>query len=139
MPTVDINIWAVIIAALVNMALGFWWYSQAGFGKPWMKEMGITSDKIEASKKKGMGPSYLLALVSAFVMAYVLAHIVDFAGATTFGAGMVGGFWCWLGFIATVGTAMVLWEGKSWRLYSIVMGYYLVALLLMGGLLATWQ
>ncbi len=139
MPTVDINLWAVLVAALANMVLGFYWYSPAGFGKAWMKESGMTEAKINASKKKGMNASYFLALVSAFVMAYVLAHIIDFAQATTLVEGLQAGFWCWLGFVATVGTGMVLWDGKSWKLYGIIMGYYLVALLVMGAILATWM
>ena len=37
MPSVDINWWAVLAAAVINMVIGAIWYSPSGFGKPWMK------------------------------------------------------------------------------------------------------
>jgi hypothetical protein len=40
---------------------------------------------------------------------------------------------CWLGFIATTSLGMVLWEGKSWKLYAINIGYYFVTFII-GGL-----
>lgn len=139
MPTVDINLWAVLVAAVVNMVIGMFWYSPGtGLGRAWMKEMKIDPAKITEAQKKGMGKNYFIAFVSAIVMAYVLAHFIDFTGAATIGEGMQAGFWSWFGFIANVGTGMVLWEGKSWKLYAITMGYYFVVLLINGAILATW-
>ena len=40
MPNVDINIWAVIVAAIVNMVVGSFWYSKSLFGKEWAKLVG---------------------------------------------------------------------------------------------------
>lgn len=139
MPTVDINIWAVFAAALANMVLGFLWYApSSSLGRAWMKEMGIDPSKMTEAQKKGMGKNYAIALVGAVVMAYVFAHVLDFAQADSIAEGFQGAFWMWLGFIATVGVGMVLWEGKSWKLYGITMGYYLVALLIESAILVSW-
>ena len=138
MPTADINYFAVIVAAAVNMGLGAFWYSMSGFGKQWMKLSGITKEDIEKAKKAGMAKSYAIAAAGSLVMAYVLSYIVDFAQAQTIIAGVLSGLWIWLGFVATVLLGSVLWENKSWNLYAINAGYYLVSLMIMGVILAVW-
>ncbi len=139
MPTVDINMWAVLVAGIANMVLGMLWFSPAtGLGRAWMKEMRMDPSKIEEAKKKGMGKSYAIAFAAALVMAYVFSHVLDFAQAESVKEGLQGAFWMWLGFIATVGVGMVLWEGRSWKLYGIVMSYWLVALLVQSAVLVSW-
>jgi len=77
------------------------------------------------------------------IMAYVLVHSLIFAQSylqiSGVSAGLMAGFWSWLGFVAPVTTGMVLWEGKSWKLWILTSGYYLVALLVMGLLLSYWM
>ena len=138
MPQVDINYVAVLIAAIVSMAIGSFWYSMKGFGKQWMALSGITPDKINAAKAKGMQKTYAIAFVGSLVMSYVLAHFVDYAGAATIARGAQAGFWSWLGFIAPVALGSVLWEGKPWKLYVLNNAYYLVSLMVMGALLTVW-
>lgn len=140
MPTVEMNIWAVLVCAAINMVLGMVWYSPKVFGTAWMKGLGKSMADIEKvkGKGKGMGSSYALMAVSAVVMAYVLAHFVDFAQAKTVAEGLQTGLWAWLGFVGPVMLGGVLWEGKSWKFYCISAGYYLVSLLIFGALLATW-
>ena len=139
---VPINYWAVLVAAVVNMVLGFLWYGPV-FGKAWQKETGMTAEKMDAAKGKGMGKTYALMTLGSLVMSYVLAHALVFASAylavTGVMAGLQAGFWNWLGFIAPVTLGSVLWDGKSWKLWFINAGYYLVALVLMGVVLAMWQ
>jgi hypothetical protein len=54
-------------------------------------------------------------------------------------AGLMCGFWNWLGFIAPVTLGTVLWEGKPWKLWALTNGYYLFSLLIMGVILAFWK
>ncbi len=138
MPIADINYLAVLIAAVVSFAIGAFWYSPAGFGKQWAAMMGITFDK-SPEKKKAANKAMAIAFVGTLVMAYVLAHFVDYVEATTFGAGIVLGFWLWLGFLATSALGSVLWEGKPVKLYLINASYQLVNVAIMGGILAMWQ
>ena len=135
---VTINYAAVLVAAVAGMVLGALWYSPLLFGKMWMSLSGITDKQIGEAKKKGMTKSYILAFVGTLVMAYVLAHFVDYTQATTLAGGLQAGFWIWLGFVATTFLGMVLWEGKPWKLYFLNVAYYLVELLLMGAILASW-
>lgn len=137
-----VNYGAVALAAVANMALGFLWYGPL-FGKQWMALSGITRAGIDAQKAKGgMWKSYVLALIGSLLMAFVLWHAILFSGAylNVKGAyaGLMGGFWNWLGFVAPVTVSMVLWEGKPWKLWILTNGYYLVSLLVMGIILARW-
>lgn len=134
MPSVDISVWAVLVAAVVNMAVGSFWYSKGLFGKEWAKLVGRKLEDMS-----GGGTGYAVAAVGALVQAYILAHFVQYAGATTFWDGIVTGFWLWLGFVAVVTAVHLVFEGRSWALWKINAGYFLVILLINGGLLAAWR
>lgn len=85
---------------------------------------------------------YALAFVGALVMSYVLAHSLVFAsnytGTYGISAGLMVGFWSWLGFIAPVTLGSVLWENKSWKLWAFNNAYQLVNLFIIGVILALW-
>jgi hypothetical protein len=87
-----------------------------------------------------MTKAYLLMILGTLLLSYVLAHALVFAAtytkATGLAAGLMVGFWNWLGFIAPVTLASVIWEGKSWPFWALNNGYYLISLLLMGVVLA---
>lgn len=138
METVQINYIAVLVSAVAAMVLGSLWYGPL-FGKRWMKYMGWTKEKMDSMKKgSNMNVNYGIQAVGALVLAYVFAHVISFSGATTITAGLQGGFWMWLGFVAPIMLGKVLWEGKSWNLYFLDAGYYLIQLLIMGAILASW-
>lgn len=138
---IDINYLAVIGAAAASMVLGGLWYGPL-FGKTWMGLSGMASAELEAAKRRGMAKLYLLTAVGSLVMAYVLAHSLIFASAylnvTGPQAGLMAGFWSWLGFIAPVTLGTVLWENKPWRLWLLNNGYHLLSLLVMGAVVALW-
>ena len=138
---VPINYLAVLVSAVVSMVLGSLWYGPL-FGKKWIAMMGWTEEQIKAGQAKGMGKQYSIMFVGSLLMAYILAHAIVFAGSylNTSGvpAGLMAGFWNWLGFIAPVTVGSVLWEGKSWKLWCLNNGYNLVCLLVMGIILSCW-
>lgn len=137
-----INYWAVIAATVASIALGFAWFGPL-FGKQWMHLIGLTKEDVKEGKKRGMHKTYAILAVATFVMAYVMAHSLYYASAVTriggVDAGVSAGFWNWLGFMAPVLLGGVLWEGRPWKYWFIVAGYYLVSLMLMGVILAVWQ
>ncbi|MEX0649461.1 MAG: DUF1761 domain-containing protein [Candidatus Andersenbacteria bacterium] len=132
----DVNWVAVVVAAVISIVLGFLWYSKVLFGKQWQAEHGWSDSDLK-KKQKDMGPSYGLMIVGSLVAAYVLALVVRAFSASTTGNGVSIGFWVWLGFVATTQLGKVLWEGKSWKLFSIDTGYSLVSYALMGAVLAS--
>jgi hypothetical protein len=106
----EINYLIVAVAAVANMVLGMIWYSQQLFGKQWMHLMGISREQMQEGKKKGMGRSYAVALISSLVMAYVLAMFINLLGVVDASGAWKLAFWIWLGFLATTMLGSVLWE-----------------------------
>lgn len=130
----EVNWIAIIISTVIAMAVGTFWYSPVGFGKQWMKLIGMTKEKMDGSKAN-MPVIYGAQIVASIVTAYVLSQIIAFAGITDFIGGAIVGFWVWLGFVATVMLGGVLYEGRSLNLYWLNVGYQLVVFVLMGAVL----
>lgn len=141
---VPINFLAVFIAAIISMPLGMLWYGPL-FGKQWIKLSGIEQKRKDARKSGNskMAIPYLLMFLGSLVMSFVLAHAMVFSSAYLhmggIPAGLMTGFFNWIGFIAPVTMGSVLWEGKSWKLWTINNGYYIVLLLCMGIILSVMQ
>ena len=135
---VEVNYVAVLVAAIASFVIGALWYSPMLFGKMWMKLSGVADKNMKKAKEKGMNKNFAFQFLGSLIMAYVLAHFIQYTQSSTIAEGMQAGFWIWLGFIATVMLGMVLWEGKPWKLYFVKAGHELVALAVMGAILAVW-
>ena len=139
MVTYSVNYLAVVVAAIVNMVIGYIWYSPMVFGKAWMGMMGKGGkDAYGAKKKSNMPMVFGVGYVATVVMAYVLAIFIRYTGASTPLTGAMTAFWAWLGFVATVTLGGVLWEGKPVQLYVLNAAHHLVGMLAMGAVLAAW-
>jgi hypothetical protein len=134
MQSFPINWWAIIIVAAVKFFLGWLWYSPFLFQKQWTELAGVS----EAQMRAGLVQAIIAEIVTDLVMAYILLHAVHYAGAATVLQGAVVGFFNWLGFIATVTLASVFYEKRSWGLWVINNGYLVIALIVMGAILAIW-
>lgn len=136
---------AVFVGALAYFMLGWAWHSPLLFMKTWAKEMGFDklSKKESAKMKKGMTRAmvgnFLALLVTGWVLSFSVSSARTAANFSGFSAGLIIAFWIWLGYIATTSLNSVFWEGRSWKLYFINVGYHLAGLLLMGGILAAWM
>ena len=133
-----INYLTVLVAAILNMAVGALWYSPTLFGKAWMELVGFKPEDAQ-KRMAGMQRAYSLTFVASFVMAYALARVLWYAKVTTVGGGVLIGLLAWIGFVATTHGSNYLFEGKPFRLFTINTGYSLVALVIMGALLAVWR
>ena len=134
---IDINYLAVLVAAAVHFGVGGLWYSPLLFGKLWSKLIDIDPEKSE-ELKKGATRGYILTFLGSVVMAYITAHIVDFAHASNVAGALETGFWLWLGYIATFSLTGVAFEGKPFKLYLLNNGYQLVGLMVMSVILTLW-
>lgn len=135
---VDINLIAVLVAAVAAFVIAMAWYSQALFGKAWMQASGKSEADMKRAKEKGMGKTFIIQFVANVVMAYVLAYFVALVGAADFGAGVELAFWLWLGFMAPLMVSSVIWDEKPWKIFFICSGNQLVSLAVMAGILAIW-
>lgn len=138
---VEVNYLAVLIAGVASMAVGFFWYSPAAFGKPWMKLKGYTKEGLKAEQAK-MGKFYALSFLMTLLMAYMLSHVAFFSnyffGQGLLSAALSSGFFSWLGFVLPVQVAAQIFGEKKWKLLAIDTGYQLASLIVMA-LIIGWM
>ena len=129
---------AIIVSALVAFVVGAIWYGPL-FKNKWMAETGMTEEKAkEGNMPLVFGLSFLFAiLISFFLYNFVWHHEeVEFH---TFQHGAFHGFFlAILIVLPTLGTN-ALYEQKSWSYILINVGYWLVTITLMGGILNIWR
>ncbi len=132
---VHVNFLAVIVAAVVNYVIATIWYA-ALFGKIWQKLTGIT-------EMKPSPMNVVLSLIGSLVLSFVLYHSIAFGNAYTnmsgVAAGLMGGFFGWLGYIAPVTLTTKLYEKKPWGLWFLDNAFWLISLLVMGVILSAWM
>jgi Protein of unknown function (DUF1761) len=131
----QINHWAVLVSALILWFLGAAWYSPALFAKPWMAALGI----VPSGPKKGLALGMISSLIGDLLVAFALVHFVLWSGAAGYGEGAFVGFLSWLGFFAATQFPQGIYEGRPFKLFLINAGYWLVGLLVIGGILARWR
>ena len=127
---------ALLVSALVLWLLGAAWYSPVLFAKPWMAMLGIDKN---AANRKTMIPGMIASFIGDLILSFVLAHVLGWAGASTFGWGAFIGVLVWLGFFVGPALPQGIYENRPFRLFAINAGYWLVGLIVVGGLLAVWH
>jgi hypothetical protein len=130
------NHWAILVSAVIQWLLGAVWYSPALFAKPWAAVVGISKD---TSKTSSMVMGMIASFIGSLVTSFVLAHVVLWSGAQTFAIGSAIGLIMWMGFVAAPLWASYIYEGRPAKLFAINTGYWLVACVISGGLLAVWR
>jgi energy-converting hydrogenase Eha subunit B len=131
-----LNYWAVLVAWLVFVVVGSFWYSPMGFGKLWTKLSGIDIMKLP-KQEANMAIGYVI--VSSLVQAFVLAVIINTIGATTATEGFVAGFVIWLGFTAATTVGMTFYSRKGWKYWWLNASFFLVTMVVNAVILAVWR
>jgi hypothetical protein len=158
----EINFLALFVAALSTLVVGFIWYNPKVFGSIWMKEAGLTEEKMKGTN---MIMIFSMALFYAFLMAFILqmltihqygalgmvggdpslakpsydAFMLDYGMAfRTFKHGMLHGFITGLFLALPIIGTNALFERKSWKYTLISGGFWIVCLTLMGGIICAW-
>src|SRR5262245_4572137 len=68
----QVNIIAVLVAALSSFLLGGLWYSRLLFGQAWHRASGATQDPEQKHRGRVFAVSFLFALVAAFTYALLM-------------------------------------------------------------------
>jgi hypothetical protein len=130
----QINYLAVVVAALSSFVVGFLWYAPFLFGNVWMKEAGLTDEKIkQANMIKIFSLSFLLSLVICFNLAAFLGPEAGFIW------GMTAGALAGIGWVSASLGILYLFERKSVKLFLINAGYQAVTYIVAGGILGAWH
>ena len=144
----EVNLLAVLVAGIVPMIVGVLWYGPL-FGKRWLQLMETTAEEIQ---EKGINPlktygvSFLLALVTAFILAQLFAgmggaaRVVSIAGKSGDAlAGVYLALMALIAFILPVGYQSVAYEERKAGLFWLNLGHNGVALLGQAVIVAAWS
>jgi hypothetical protein len=132
---VEVNYWAVLLAALSSMAVGSLWYMPAIFGRAWMGYTGVKMDKMRGTTPGRMVWTYGSVFVASLVTAYILAHLSFlahsfFRNSWIYDATMTA-FWAWLGFTAARLYVHDTFEGRRKKLTLLNAAHELVTVVVM--------
>ena len=133
----EINWLGFILAVLTPTIVGFIYYGNFAFGKAWMDSIGMTEEKAkEANMGLVMGLSFVMsALIAMFMLGFCNGPGQDVPEFDTFKHGMAHGAIVTLFLLLPVTVTNGLYEQKSWKNMIIHVGYWLITLSLMGGIL----
>ena len=164
-----INWIAVLTSAFIPLAIATIWYHPKIFGKAWMDVNGLTEEDLKKTNRYlRIGISFVCCfLISAMLMPVVIhqihvfsimQHASDFGkegSATTlwlagfmgehgdyfrtFRHGVLHGAILGIFFVLPVATINALLEGKRLKYIAIKVGYWIVSLMLMGGVISAWK
>jgi len=165
----EMNILAIVVAALVPLVVGFIWFNPKVFGNAWMKASGMTQEKAEgANMPLIMGLSLLFSAMLAMFLNSIFIHqngllslfathpdfekvgsevynyIQNFKDSyghlhRSFGHGMAHGGFFGIFVALPLIGTHALYERKSWKYILINVGYWWVCAMIMGGILSAWR
>lgn len=130
----QLNVLAVVVAAISSFVIGGLWYSPLLFHHAWLKANGFAEADVAGGN---MAKIFGLSFVFAVVMALNLALFLNAPGTTAAWGATAGGLaaiWVALG----IGT-VALFERRPWTYTAINGGYWLVSFVVMGFILGAWR
>jgi len=132
---VEINWWAVLVAAASTMVVGSLWYMPGAFGNVWAKLARVDMKKAQA---RGWAPM-VFAIIGSLGTSYILAHFTFLAHAhfnnSFFADALSTAFWGWLGFTALRIVMHDAFEGRPAKLTLINTTHELVTFVVMGAII----
>ena len=134
----QVNLWAVLVAALAYFMLGSLWFSIL-FGGVWSKEVDKLGILIKDPAKGTIAAKMIQTFVGNLLAAFSMAYIVFISGSYNWLAGLKLGLLCGIGFAAVAMIIAYTWESRSMRLQMIDTGYAVIGIALCGIILASWR
>lgn len=128
------NMLAVLAAAVLMWLIGWIWYGVI-FKNSWKSLVPQPAGQ----KASNPGAVMVLILVACLILSFVLAEIVRISGRDSLSGGAFVGVVCGLGFVVPPLFSQHIAEMRPFKLFGINAIYWLIAMMLAGGLLAVWK
>ncbi len=131
-----INWISMVIATLIPLVVGFIYYNKNVFGNAWMASIGKTEEELNKGNKAII---FGLSIVLSFLLAFFLLNFNNGPGQEgefdTFKHGAFHGFFITVVVGIPIMVINGLFELKSAKYLLINIGYWIITLALMGGVL----
>jgi len=124
----------IVVSAAAQCFLGALWYGVI-FKNSWMKLIGLGEDQKPRNQVVGVVASF----IGCFLLSFVLAHLLGWAGSATAMDGVAIGIVCWFGFMGPPLLVQHIFENRPANLLAINAAYWLVAMALGGAILAAFH
>lgn len=133
----DLNIWAILVAVLIEVVIGAVWFNAPfAFNKQWLAGIGKTAEQVAADASP---LSIVAAVVGALITAVGMAIVISSMGITTVVGGLGIGLLAAIAFSANAAFIKDRFEGRPLNLTLINGLHDIVIFALMGIVLAIWQ
>lgn len=162
------NFLIIFLAALVPLLIGFIWYHPKVLGNKWMAAAGLTDENMKAGNMAVVfGITFLMSLLLSFFMQLIVIHQVHITGFLTqqpdgmnpeseaakilarinelyhdsyrtFKHGVFHGMLSGFFFSMPLLTINALFERKGFKYIAINVGYWIITLGLMGGIICAF-
>ncbi len=135
MDSMNVNLWAVLVAAISSFLIGGLWYSPALFHRAWMRANGFEDKDLERGNP---GIIFGLSFVFSLLMAANLAAFLS-GPETDLAWGATAGLLAGLGWVALGLAVVALFERRPARYILINGGYLTLSFTVMGAILGAWR
>lgn len=127
--SIDINLWAVLGAAVAAMVVGWLWFGLI-FRSAWTR-LAQLADRPAAKDAVQYPVAFLVNLLGAFVLAYISSASQIANQTTLLDAAFFSALFVWLAFSAGRALITTTFESRSVKLFLINTGHDLAVLLTM--------
>lgn len=159
----EMNFYALLVAAFSTLVVGFIWYNPKVFGTIWMKESGMTEEKMKGGNMLMIfGISFIYAFFISFMLQYLTIHQTGALGMVggdagiakpsyiafmadyglafrTFKHGALHGFIAGLFLALPIIGTNALYERRSFKYTLVNGGFWIVCFMIMGGIICAWK
>lgn len=132
---VEVNILAVLLAAVASMIVGSIWYARPVLGATWMKLVKLDEKKAKDGALKAMSLAFAMSLLLAYVLAHVTFLSNEYFGGSFFMSAITTAFWLWLGIALTRTVTHDAFENRPLKLTAINSANQLLTMLAMGAVI----
>jgi membrane-associated HD superfamily phosphohydrolase len=129
-----LNVWAILVAAVVAFMLGAIWFSPAMFGKAWQKANGFGASEPPKPTPQMLILVFLLTLVMSANLAMFLND-----PKTTLAWGATAGFLAGFGWIVMGMGIVSIFERRPLAYVLVNGGFLTVALVVTGAIIGAWR
>ena len=136
MSNIRLNWVAILVAAIASFIFEALWFSV--FMNEWLTGIGRTREWLVST---GLNPAvqYATAIICSIIVAAVLSICIQATGKQTARRGILCAVVIWFGFIATSWAKAYIFEVRTFQIYFIYTGYYLIELILIGAIVGAWK
>jgi hypothetical protein len=129
----EINWLAILVSVIISFALGALWHSVL-FKKAWMEDSGTKYNSQNHGKPLIIfGASAILHIIMVITLAMFIGHHTNFLG------GALKGLFIGIAWISTSIGVTYIFAGRSFRLFLIDAGFYIVFFIIAGMIIGGWH